>query len=190
MLSGAAITSAGRAGGDDLAAMDAGRRAHIDEVIGGADRLLVMLDDDHGVAEIAQPLQRREQPVIVALMQPDRGLVQHIEHAGEAGADLRGEADALALAARQRAGGARQGQIFEPDIAQEAQPLVDLLQDALRRCRAASASACLVERAEPVAGVGDREVADLADIEPVDLDRERLGLEAMAVAGLARCVFW
>ena len=64
-------------------------------------------------------LQRREQPVVVALMQPDRRLVQHVEHAGQARADLRGEPDALALAARQRAGGARQGQIFEPDIASE-----------------------------------------------------------------------
>ena len=153
MLSGFFITSLGRAGGHDLAAMDAGRRAHVDEVIGVADRILVMLDDDHRVAEIAQPLQRRQQPVVVALMQADRRLVEHVEHAGEAGADLRGQADALALAARQRAGGARQGQIFEPDIAQEAQPLVDLLQDALRRCRAASAISMLVERAEPVGGV-------------------------------------
>src|SRR6185312_14026476 len=50
-------------GGDDLAAMDAGERADIDQMIGAADRLLVMLDDDHGVAEITQPLERREQPV-------------------------------------------------------------------------------------------------------------------------------
>ena len=57
-----------RAGGDDLAAMDAGLRPDIDQVIGGADRLFVMLDDDHGVAEIAQPFQRRQQAVIVALM--------------------------------------------------------------------------------------------------------------------------
>ena len=117
MLSGVFITSAGSAGGDHLAAMDAGARAHIDEIIGAADRVLVMLDDDHGVAEIAQPFQRREQPVVVALMQADRRLVEHVEHAGEARADLRGEADALALAARQRARGARQGEIFEPDIA-------------------------------------------------------------------------
>jgi hypothetical protein len=63
-----------------------------------------MLDDDHGVAEVAQALQRFEQPVVVALVQADRGLVEHVEHAGQARADLRGEADALALAARQRAG--------------------------------------------------------------------------------------
>ena len=79
--------------------MDACAWAHVDHVIGGADRLLVMLDDDDAVAEIAQAVQRLEQPRIVALMQADGRLVQHIEHAGEARADLRGEADALALAA-------------------------------------------------------------------------------------------
>ena len=59
-----------------------------------------------------------------------RRLVEHVEHAGEAGADLRGEADALALAAGQRAGGARERQIIEADIDQEAQPVADFLQDA------------------------------------------------------------
>jgi hypothetical protein len=32
-----------------------------------------MLDDDHGVAEIAQAAQRFEQAVIVALVQADEG---------------------------------------------------------------------------------------------------------------------
>ena len=66
-----------------------------------------MLDHDHGVADVAQVLERLEQARVVALVQADRGLVEHVEHAGEAGADLRGEPDALALAARQRAGRAR-----------------------------------------------------------------------------------
>ena len=118
--------------GDDLAAMHAGARADVDDIIGGPDRVLVVLDHDHRVAEVAQAPQRVEQPRVVALVQADRRLVEHIEHAGEAGADLRGEPDALALAARQRAGGARQRQIVEPDVAQERQPVDDLLQDALR----------------------------------------------------------
>ena len=112
--------------------MDAGAGADVEHVVGDADRVLVVLDHDHGVAEVAQPLQRFEQPRIVALVQADRRLVEHVEHAGQPRADLRGEADALALAARQRAGGARQGQIFEPDVDQESQPLADLLQHARR----------------------------------------------------------
>ena len=88
---------------DDLAAMNAGARPDIDDMVGSQDRVLVMLDDDDAVAEIAQPPQGFEQLGIVALMQADRRLVEHIEHAGETGADLRGEPDALALAARERA---------------------------------------------------------------------------------------
>ena len=103
------------------------------------DRVLVVLDDDHGVAEVAQALERAEQAVVVALVQADGGLVQHVEHAGEAGADLRGEADALAFAARQRAGGARQGEVVEADVDEELQPLADLLQDAASRSRSAVA---------------------------------------------------
>ncbi len=120
-----------RALGDDLAAMHAGARADVDHIVGGPDRVLVMLDHDHRVAEVAQPPQRVEQPRVVALMQADRRLVEHVEHAGQARADLRGEPDALALAARQRAGGARQRQVIEPDVAQEGEPVDDLLQDAL-----------------------------------------------------------
>ena len=110
--------------------MDAGAGADIEHVVGGADRVLVVLDDDHGVAEIAQALERFEQSRVIALVQADRRLVEHIEHAGEAGADLRGEPDALALAAGQRAGRARQREIIEPDIDQELQPLADLLEHA------------------------------------------------------------
>ena len=76
--------------------MGAGTGAHVEDMVGATDGVLVMLDDDHGIAQIAQPPQGRQQPIIVALM-------QHIEHAGQAGADLRRQSDALAFAARQRA---------------------------------------------------------------------------------------
>ena len=108
--------------------MHAGAGADIDDVVGGADRVLVVLDHDHGVAEVAQPAQRFEEPRVVALVQADRRLVEHVEHAGQPGADLRGEPDALALAAGQRAGGAGERQIFEADIDQECEPLADFLE--------------------------------------------------------------
>ena len=148
----------GRALRDDMAAMHAGAGADVEHVVGEADGVLVMLDHDHGVAEVAQPLQRFQQARIVALVQADRGLVQHIEHAGQARADLRGQADALALAAGQRAGGARQRQVIEADIEQEGQPLADLLQDAR-----GDLVLLRVERfghaLEPFAGALDRQLA-------------------------------
>ena len=88
-----------RAFGHHLAAMDARAGAEIDDVVGGADRVLVMLDHDHRVAEIAQALECFEQPVVVALVEADAGLVEHVEHARQPAADLAGEADALALPA-------------------------------------------------------------------------------------------
>ena len=112
---------------DDVAAMDAGAGANVDHVVREANGILVVFDHDHGIAEVAQALQRLKQAGIVALVQADRGLVEHVEHAGQPGADLRGEPDALALAARQGAGGAGQGQVIEADIEQERQPLADFL---------------------------------------------------------------
>ena len=93
-------------------------------------------------------------------MQADRGLVQHVEHAGQARADLRGEADALALAAGERAGVARERQVVEPDVDQEIQALADLLQDA-----AGDLVLLLVQRGgelvEPVARGADGIFGDL-----------------------------
>src|SRR3546814_7475215 len=77
---------------------------------------LVMLDDDDGVAEVAEAFERREQPVVVALVETDARLVEHVQDARQAAADLRGEADALALAARKRTRGAVEGEIIEPDL--------------------------------------------------------------------------
>ena len=64
-----------------MAAVLAGARPHVDEVVGGAHRALVVLDHEHGVAEVAQPLERRDQLLVVALVQPDRRLVEDVQHA-------------------------------------------------------------------------------------------------------------
>ena len=94
---------------------------------------------------------------------PMRRLVEHVEHAGEAGADLRGQANALALAARQRAGAARQRQIFEADIDQELEPLADFLQDADGDLHLLLGEV-LRQRGEPLAGALDRHLGDVADV--------------------------
>ena len=88
----------GRALRDDRAAVHAGAGAHVDDVVGGEDRLAIVLDDDDGVAEIAQARLRLDQARVVARVEAHDGLVEHVEHADERRADLRGEADALPLA--------------------------------------------------------------------------------------------
>ncbi len=175
----------GRALGDDLAAMDAGGGADIDDVIGLADGVLVMLDDDDGVADVAQVLERAEQALVVALVEADGGLVEDVEHAGEAGADLAGQPDALALAARQRARGAGKRQIIQADIDEKVQPLADLLEDA-----DGDLVLLLGQRfgqvGEPGERAADGEVGHLGNVARIELDGERLRLQALAAAGLAR----
>jgi hypothetical protein len=108
------------------------RYCPVSEEIGRrADGFLVVLDDDHRVAEVAQLLERADQPGVVALVQPDRGLVQHVHDAGQPRADLAGEADALRLAPGERFRRALERQVVEPDVDQELQPRRDLAHDAL-----------------------------------------------------------
>ena len=78
---GLASDLVGRPLGDDLSPVLAGARAEVDDVVGGADRPLVVLDHDDRVAEVAQPPQRVDQLRVVALVQADRGLVEDVEDA-------------------------------------------------------------------------------------------------------------
>ncbi len=98
-------------------------------MIGGANRFFVVLDHDDRIPEIAQPAQGADEPRVVALMQPDARLVEHIEHAGQAGADLRREPDALRFAAGKRAALAIEREIIEPDFEEKFEPRRNLVHD-------------------------------------------------------------
>ena len=111
------------------AAVHAGARAEVDDVVGGLDRLLVVLDDDDRVAEVAQLEERLDQLAVVALVQADRRLVEHVEHAHQLRADLRRQADALRLAAGERGRVAVERQIADADGVEEAEAVADFLED-------------------------------------------------------------
>ena len=115
--------------GHHLAAEAPGARPQVDDMIGVAHGLFVVLDDDHGVAEVAQPLEGAEQAIVVALVQPDARLVEDVEHAHQTGADLGRQPDALGLAAGERAGRTAEGEVLQADITQERQPLDHFLED-------------------------------------------------------------
>src|SRR3546814_1670958 len=121
-----------RAGVHHLAAVLAGAGTDVDDVVGDADRVLVVLDDDHRVAEVAQPDERVDEPTVVALVQADRRLVEHVEHTDEPGADLGREADALRLSTGEGGGGAGKREVVEADVEEEAHAGVDLLHHPLR----------------------------------------------------------
>ena len=117
---------------DDLPTVLARAGTDVDDEVGRADGVLVVLDDDQGVAEVLQPDQRLDQPVVVALVESDRRLVEDVEDADQPGPDLGREPDALRLTAGQRTAGPVEREVVETDVEQEVQPLLDLLQDPLR----------------------------------------------------------
>ena len=144
----------------DPAAVLPGHRPDVDHPVGVRDGVEVVLDDDQRVAEIPQPDQRFDQPAVVALMQADRRLVEHVEHPDQTGADLRREPNPLCLTAGQRRRRARQGQVLEPDVEQEAEPRLDLLEHLARDRLFARAKR---QRVEELRAVGDRQLGHLGD---------------------------
>ena len=95
------MTSGGVARGHQVSAVASRAWAQVDQLVGREHRVAVVLDDDDGVAQIPQAHQGREQPVVVAMVQTDRGLVENVEDADELATDLRREADPLRLPAGQ-----------------------------------------------------------------------------------------
>src|SRR4029077_6333542 len=65
-----------RADGDKMAAGGTGAGAEIHDVIGAADGFLVVLDDENGVAKVAQGFQSAEKAVVVAGVEADGRLVE------------------------------------------------------------------------------------------------------------------
>ena len=120
-----------RAGEDDAPALLAGAEPEIDDVIGDLDHVGVVLDDEHGVALIAQLPQDRDQPQVVARVQADRRLVEHVQRADQRRAERGRQVDALRFAARQRRRQPIERQVVEADVAQERQPPPDFLQHLL-----------------------------------------------------------
>ena len=77
------------AGEHDLAAARAGAGAEVDDRVGLAHDVGVVLDDDDGVAARDQLLEHADEPVRVARVQAHRRLVEHVERAGQVGAERR-----------------------------------------------------------------------------------------------------
>jgi hypothetical protein len=154
-------------------------RADVHHVVGGADGLLVVLHHDHRVAQVAQPLQRPDEPLVVPLMQADGGFIEHVEHAHQAAPDLAGQPDALGLATRERPGRPGQGQVVEADIEQELHPLAHFLEDAVGDHVLPIAQ---FERSHGLHRVANGQTAQLVDVPSTHGDGQRFGLEARSLA--------
>ena len=180
---GFAAISIGRAGCDQVSARFARAGAEIHHVIGAADGFFVVLDDENRVAEVAQGFERVEQAAVVARVQADRRLVKHVEHAAQARADLRGQANALGFAAGKRGGGTVERQVAEADIEKKIDALGDFVESARDRqfCRWRRVSL----RANFIHGgarVGERQRGEIGDRKARQFSRR-----GFRGAGDARC---
>src|SRR5438105_3561893 len=81
----------------DLAAVLSGAGTDIHDPVRGPDRLLVVLDHQDRVPDVAHAEEGADQSSVVALMKADRGFVEDVEDTHQARADLGGEPDALRL---------------------------------------------------------------------------------------------
>ena len=109
-----------------FAAESTGFGTDVDEMVGGADDVFVVFDDDDGVAHITKLAQDPNESVGVARMEPDGGFVEDVETAHQATAERSGEVDALAFAARKRIAEAVEREITESHFVEEAQAAADL----------------------------------------------------------------
>ncbi len=86
-----------------------------------------MFDHDQGVTQRLQSQQGFDESMIIALVQPDRGLIQHVEHPHQARADLSGKSNSLRLPTGKAASRASEREVIQADVEQEPDPFLDLL---------------------------------------------------------------
>ena len=171
-------SSSGCALEDHLPSVLAGAGPEIDHVVCRANGLLVVLDDDDCVSQIAEARQRGEQLAVVALMQADGRLVEHVEHSREVRAYLSREPDSLPFSAGQRCRTPIQRQVPDADIVEKAEPLADFAQHASGNQLLAVGQLETLEHLERVA---DRQVDVLGDASAFDSDGEALRLQTPAM---------
>src|ERR671932_2018977 len=156
----------------DLTAVHPRSRTHVHDVVSRTDRLFVMLDDYEGIAQIPQLRQRRQEPSVVPLMQPDGGLVEDVQNTHQAAPDLGGEPDALCLPTGESPGRTAQGEVAETYIDEEAESFTYLLYDPLRDDPLARGE---LDGVEELLGVGNAQLRDLIDVLLPHRNGERFG---------------
>src|ERR1700686_2068513 len=73
--------------GDDSSAIFSSARAEVENAVGGAHDVGIVLDDEDGVSQIAQVMQDLDEPVRIAAVQADRRLVEHVQCADQTRAE-------------------------------------------------------------------------------------------------------
>ena len=149
-----------------------------EDVIGAADDRRIVFDDHHRVARLGEPAQHAREPAGVARMQADGRLVEHVEGARQRTAQRGGERDPLRLASRERARLARERQVPEPHVAEEAEAAADLAQEQVRR----SVVRVRLESGEEPFRIRDKHRLRVGERLALDAEQQRRRLEPRAPA--------
>ncbi len=107
------------AGREKLAPVLARAGTEIHQIVSGAQDIGIVLDDQDGVAEIAQTLEDADELGGVAGMQADGGLVEHVERADKLRSKRRGELDPLRLSAGKRGGQTVERKVIQANSSRE-----------------------------------------------------------------------
>ena len=167
-----------RAGHHHAPALAAAFGPEVDDPVGLGDHVQVVLDHDHAVAAVDQPVQHADQLLHVGHVQADGRLVQHVQrvrrllaaardvvaHLAQFGHQL----DALRLAAAQRRRRLAQRQVAQAHVLQQLQRVGDGR-----------------HRGEELDRLVDLHLQHVADALAAPADGQRLGVEALAVADVA-----
>ena len=125
-----------------------------------ADGVFVVFHHHQGVAFVAQLVQGVEQNLVVARMQSNGRLVEHVAHALQVTAQLRGQADALRFAATQCGRAAVEREVTQTDFFKELQAALDLGHQVAGDVGfAAHQLQCF----NPAAHIADRQAGDVGD---------------------------
>ena len=165
-----------------VSAVDAGARSDVHDPVGRFDGVFVVFDHDERVAEITQGDERLDQSAVVALVQADAWFIENVEHPGEAGPDLRGQADALRLTARERRRCAGEVEVVEPNPDEKVEARANLAQNLGGDGRLPVGQGEFVHE---LTGVAQTERADIRNARVVHEHGEHLGLEAGSFADVA-----
>ena len=148
-------------------------RPKIHHPVRASHRVFIVFHHDDRIAHIPQSAQRVEQSAVVAVMQANRRLVQHVRHPDQAGADLTRQANALCLAPGQGRRRAIQREIIQPHVQQKSQPPDNFLQCVLGDPRLHFGQ---FERNKKSVRLGDRHRRDLGQVLALDLHAQGFGL--------------
>ncbi len=170
-------------GGDDVPAVDARPRTEVHEVVRLAHRLLIVFDNEDRVPQVPQPLQGGEKLPVIPGVEPHRGLIEHVQDAGELGADLGGEPDPLRLPPGEGPRRPVQGEVVQPHVHHELEARSDLLQDLVGDQLLPLGQ---LKRGEERERFAHREAGHVPQALPPHRHRERLRPQPRPAARLAR----